>query len=557
MLGTVDVHSSLQEAILLHQSGQLKQASTIYQRVLDIEPENANALHLLGLVSHQSGQPEAAIILIKQALGIAPNQLNFLYNLANILRELGQFEEAVQVYRQFIRLQPDSAEAYNNLGISLHKLNQFQPAAQAYRDAIELNPVCAETYYNFGTLLQKQGELEKAVRLYQKAIEIDPEYAEVYNNFGTLLQKQGELEKAVRLYQKAIEIDSNFVLAYGNLGDILHRQGQIEQATQAYRRAIEIQPDYAKAHNHLGITLLLKGDFQLGWQEYEWRLKCENFPIEKRGFSQPVWDGSSLHGKAIFLYAEQGFGDTIQFIRYVYILAQYQVDIIFECQFELLTLFESIEVITQLIVEGDPLPDFDFHAPLLSLPRIFRTDLESIPSKIPYLCPKLASFICLSPNDKLRIGIAWAGNPKNSNDDTRLVDLQQFSVLFEIEACQFYGLQVGDRRNDIAKYNYSDAIIDLGADFSDFSDTASAIAEMDLVISVDTSTAHLTGALGKMGWILLPWIPDWRWLLDRKDTPWYPTMRLFRQTSLGDWTSTFQQVYHALKKHVLSKSSMT
>ena len=522
MMPDTTVRSDLQSAIALHQSGRLKEAATIYKQVLDTDPANGDALHLLGLVSHQSGQSTTAIALIKRALKISPDHPDFLRNLANILRESGKFEEAIQVCRRIIELHSGSAEVYNNLGISLYKLNL----------------------------------LEEAVTAYHEALAINPHYAEVYNNLGHMLHKQRKLDGAFQLYQKAVSLKSDFVIAHRNLGDVLCQQGQIEQAIQSYSKVIEIQPDNAEAHNHLGMILLLKGDFRRGWKEYEWRLKCNDFPVGKRSFAQPVWDGSSLNGKTIFLYAEQGFGDAIQFIRYVYELAQYKVNIIVECQSELLTLFGNIGIITQLIVEGDILPDFDVHASLLSLPGILGTDLESIPSRVPYLSAKSVLSFNSNPNPNLRVGVVWAGNRKHPNNDIRSIDLQQFSILFDVSACRFYSLQVGDRRNDIVKYNYSIPIIDLGVNFSDFSDTASAITELDLVISVDTSVAHLAGALGKDVWVLLAWIPDWRWLLEKEDTPWYPTMRLFRQTSNGDWESTFQRVQLALNQYVLNNHNI-
>ena len=556
MMPDTTVRSDLQSAIALHQSGRLKEAATIYKQVLDTDPANGDALHLLGLVSHQSGQSTTAIALIKRALEVSPDHPDFSHNLANILRESGQFKEAIQVYRRIIELHSGSAEVYNNLGISLYKLNLLEEAVTAYHETLAINPHYAEAYYNLGMLLQKQGKLEEAVTAYHEALAINPHYAEVYNNLGHMLHKQRKLDGAFQLYQKAVSLKPDFLIAHRNLGDVLSQQGKIKQAIQSYDKAIEIQPNNAKAHHHLGMLLLLQGDFQRGWKEYEWRLKCNDFPVEKRSFSQPVWDGSPLNGKTIFLYAEQGFGDTIQFIRYVYELTRYKVDIIVECQSELLSLFRNIGVITQLIVQGDALPDFDVHAPLLSLPRILGTDLESIPSKVPYLSAKPVSVFRSDPNSKLKVGIVWAGNSWHPNDDTRSVDLQQFTILFKVSACQFYSLQVGDRRNDIFNCNYSVPVIDLGANFSDFFDTASAIIELDLVISVDTSVAHLAGALGKNVWVLLSWIPDWRWLLEKEDTLWYPTMRLFRQTRNGDWESAFQRVQLALKQYVLKSRDL-
>ena len=397
-----------------------------------------------------------------------------------------------------------------------------------------------------GDILQKQGKYDKAIEAYQRAIQIQPNYAAAYNNLGIAWQKQGKLEQAVQIYHKTLIIRPNYPQAYNNLANTLKEQGKLQGAVQAYHKAIEINPSYIDAHKNLGIVLLLQGDFQRGWQEYEWRLKSEDLCVANR--AQTRWDGSSLRGKTILLYAEQGFGDTIQFIRYVHLLVEYDTEIIVECQPELLQLFKNIVAIKKIIVVGESSPKFDVNASLLSLPGILGTDLNSIPVKTPYLYTKSGSHTNLETCSEYKVGIVWAGNLKHPNNNNRSVELQQFSVLFDVEACQFFSLQVGNRRDDIIRYYYSNTIIDLGGDFSNFSDTAAAILELDLVISVDTAVAHLAGALGKPIWVLLPFMPDWRWLLERENTPWYPTMRLFRQTDTRDWAEALQKVRSELEK---------
>ena len=385
MPDTVDVCSGLQEAVLLHQSGQLKQAATIYQQVLDIEPENANALHLLGLVSHQSGQSETAITLIEQALNISPNQLNYLHNLANILKESGQFEEAVKVYSQVIQLQSGSAETYNNLGISLYKLNQFQSAAQAYQTAIALNPEYAEAYNNFGNALQKQDKLEEAIQAYQTAIALNPEYAEAYGNYGLALRKQGKLDQSV----------------------------------QAYQTAIRISPDYAEAHNNLGLVLLLKGDYENGWKEYEWRLKCRAFEIHDRDFPQPYWKGSDIDGKVILIWGELCVGDQIMFASRLFRLQQKAERILVETQQRLVPLFRRSFPNICFFPTQDP-PDsrllggaIDHQAPIGNLAQRLLPNEESFPKSQSYLK------VCADKTEKLRnkyqklaigkllIGVSW------------------------------------------------------------------------------------------------------------------------------------------------------
>ena len=582
---SVDIETKVNQAIACHQSGQLQQAEQICQQILDIDPQNAEVFNLFGLIACQAEKYEIAVDLINHALDISPNQPLFLNNLGLALKEQGKIGEAIEVYSQALDIQPESVGIYNNLGVALYKQGKCDKAIEAYQRAIQIQPDFAEAYNNLGMVLKKKGELDAAVQVHHQALRIQPDFAEAHRNLGDILQKQGKYDKAVEAYQRAIQIQPNYAAAYNNLGIAWQKQGKLEQASQiyhktlvirpnypqaynnlantlkeqgklkeavqAYHKAIEINPDYIDAHKNLGIVLLLQGDFQRGWQEYEWRLKSEDLCVANR--AQTRWNGSSLSGKTILLYAEQGFGDTIQFIRYVHLLAEYNTEIIVECQSELVPLFKNIGAIKKTIVAGESSPKFDVNASLLSLPGILGTDLNSIPVKIPYLYAKSGSHTNLETCSEYKVGIVWAGNLKHPNDNNRSVELQQFSVLFDVEACQFFSLQVGSRRDDIIRYYYSNTIIDLGGDFSNFSDTAAAILELDLVISVDTAVAHLAGALGKPIWVLLPFMPDWRWLLERENTPWYPTMRLFRQTDTRNWAEVLQKVRFELEKTNIGK----
>ena len=509
---SIDIEAKVNQAVVCHRSGQLQQAEQICQQILDIDPQNAEVLNLFGLIACQAGKYEIAVDLINHALDISSNQPLFLNNLGFVLKEQGKIAEAIAAYSQALDMKPESVEIYNNLGVALYKQEKY----------------------------------DKAIEAYQKAIQIQPDYAAAYNNLGIAWQKQGKLEQAVQIYNKTLVIRPNYPQAYNNLANTLKEQGKLQEAVQVYRKAIEINSSYIDAHKNLGIALLLQGDFQGGWQEYEWRLKSDDLCFANRARTR--WDGSSLSGKTILLYAEQGFGDTIQFIRYVHLLVKYDTKILVECQPELLQLFGNIGAIQKTIAVGEPLPKFDVSASLLSLPGILGTDLISIPARIPYLYVKSQSSTDLEMSSEYKVGIVWAGNQKHPNDNNRSVELQQFSVLFDVEDCQFFSLQVGNRRDNIMQYSYSNNITDLGVNFSNFFDTAVAISELDLVISVDTAVAHLAGALGKPIWVLLPFMPDWRWLLEREDTPWYPTMRLFRQTNTRDWAEVLKKVRLALEK---------
>jgi len=546
---SVGIYNNL--GVALYKQGKCDKAIETYQRAIQIQPDFVEAYNNLGNLFESEGRYEEAIEVYSQALNMQPESIKIYNNLGVALYKQGKCDKAIEAYQRAIQIQPDFAEAYNNLGMVLKKKGELDAAVQVHHQALRIQPDFAEAHRNLGDILQKQGKYDKAVEAYQRAIQIQPNYAAAYNNLGIAWQKQGKLEQASQIYHKTLVIRPNYPQAYNNLANTLKEQGKLKEAVQAYHKAIEINPDYIDAHKNLGIALLLQGDFQRGWQEYEWRLKSEDLCVANR--AQTRWNGSSLSGKTILLYAEQGFGDTIQFIRYVHLLAEYNTEIIVECQSELVPLFKNIGAIKKTIVAGESSPKFDVNASLLSLPGILGTDLNSIPVKTPYLYAKSGSHTNLETCSEYKVGIVWAGNLKHPNDNNRSVELQQFSVLFDVEACQFFSLQVGSRRDDIIRYYYSNTIIDLGGDFSNFSDTAAAILELDLVISVDTAVAHLAGALGKPIWVLLPFMPDWRWLLERENTPWYPTMRLFRQTDTRNWAEVLQKVRFELEKTNIGK----
>jgi len=553
-----NIKLELQEAVLLHQSGQLKQAATIYQQVLDIEPEN-----LLGLVSHQSGQSETAITLIKQALNISPNQLNYLHNLANILKESGQFEEVVQVYRQVIQLQPGSAETYNNLGISLHKLNQFQSAAQAYYDAIELNSEYDQAYSNLAATLIKLKQLDKAIDACLKAIEISADNFTVYCNLGNIYKEQGKFEEAIKSYQQALSIQPNIAEVHSN---ILEKSRMPNEAISAYQKALDINPEHAEIRRNLSVPLLTLGSFKRGWKEYEWRWKCDRFVKKnKKDFPQPLWENSPLSGKSIAIWLEQGVGDCIMFASILGKLQQQAKQILVETEYRLLPIFQRSFPGIDFFLAQNPShlqlldSSIDFQSPIGSLAQWLLPNEESFPKYCHYLvaCPhrtqKLRHKLQQQAGGKLLIGISW----KSANKDIgelKSTSLIQWEDLLSQKDCFFINLQYGDVEEEIDAFTddtkisiYQDKEIDSLQSLDDF---ASQIAALDLIISTSNTTVHMAGALGRPVWTLLHYAPDWRWQLDRSDTPWYPSMTLYRQLSSGDWYSVFQQVQPNLKQFV-------
>ena len=395
----------------------------------------------------------------------------------------------------------------------------------------------------------REGNLDYAKYVYQHVLGIDPQNADALHLLGVSVYQSEQYDIAINLITQAIQIDSTKPLFFTNLGNAFQKQGKLEKSVQAYQKAIQIQPDYADAHFILAMLLLLQGQFVEGWEKYEWRWDS-SLQSQKRNFKRPLWDGTSLSGKSILIYAEQGFGDSIQFARYIDLFPD-TATIIVACQPELKSLLKSIDRIGTLVTKGEDIPNFDFHAPIVSLPHIFGTVLETIPAKIPYLYPdKNSDFEILSDDERdLKVGITWAGSPTHINDRNRSISLNDFKCLLDIEGCEFFSLQVGEHHRDIKQCGYSRIIKDLGKQFTNFHHTASVILQLDLVISVDTAVAHLAGALGKPVWTLLPFVPDWRWMLNRSDSPWYPSMTLFRQRKRGDWHSVFQEIRLTLTQY--------
>ncbi len=567
MMPDVIVKSDLQSAILLHQSGQLKQAAVVCKQVLKTDPENSDALHLLGLVFHQSGQLTIAVKLIKRALKVSPNQPDFLFSLADILRESGQFEEAVRVYKKVIEFKPASAEVYNSLGISLHKLNEFQFAIQAYYSAIKLDSTCGQTYSNLAMAFIKLKQFDKALDVCLKSIELSPDNVVSYCNLGSIYREQGKLEEAIQYYQYAISIQPNIPEIHSNLGQILEKSGKLNEAIAAYQKALDIDPEYAEIRRNLSVPCLMLGDFERGWEEYEWRWQCNDFIKEnEREFPQPMWDNTTLSGRSIVIWLEQGVGDCIMFASLLCQLQKQAEQVLVETESRLLPLFQrSFPEIDFLLVQNPPHPclldsSIDFQSPIASLGQWLLLSEESFPKYCRYLvaCPhktqKFRHRFQQEAGEKLLVGISWS-SLSSKDGMLKSTSLSQWKDLLSQKGCFFVNLQYGDIGAEINAFLsrtgiliYQDEEVDSLQSLDDF---ASQVAALDLVISIDNVTVHMAGALGKPVWVLLHYSPDWRWQLERSDTPWYPSMTLYRQPVLGGWDGVFQQVQPDLQKFVI------
>ena len=419
-----------------------------------------------------------------------------------------------------------------------------------------------KAHNNLGNVLRDQGCIDAAIEKYRIAIDLNPEYVGALNNLGNALRFKGLFKEAVHVLGQAININPASAASFCHLGNCFKAQLQLTAAAEHYQKAINLKPDLVEAHFNAAVVHLLSGRFKAGWNEYEWRLQRPEWN-EAWAFRNilPRWNGQPLAGRSILVIPEQGFGDTLQFIRYLPDLRACGGKVTLETQEELMDLFRNLsgpDCLAEHRRDGRPDREYDFYVPLLSLPKIFNTTLDTIPNKVPYLFADPAKINSWQPEFKgpaLKVGLVWAGRRTHSNNHNRSIQLVYFKDLAQIEGIQLYGLQKGritqQSTGPVANFN----IIHLGERFENFADTAGAIANLDLIISVDTAVVHLAGAMGKPVWLLLPFVPDWRWLLDRQDSPWYPTIRIFRQHRYGDWQTALQKVATCLQNLVAETAS--
>lgn len=549
---------SIDEAMKLamehHAAGRLHQAEQIYRSVLQQFPGHPDALHLLGVLAQQVGRLDVSIELISRAIAVNPRVGVYYSNLAEAYRKAGILDRAEDACRQAIRLQPDSPAAHLNLGVVLHARGQLQQAEAALRRAVQLQPNLAAALTALANVRLAQGDVEAAIDLGRRAVAADPTHAAAHNNLATALESKDLLQEAECEYRKAIELEPRCAEFFNNLGNTVRKLGDLPQAIRCWQHALELRPDYLDAQNNLGMAYLAVGDFARGWPLLESRFKRPPGSEYCRQYSGiPRWTGFDLLGKTILLYPEQGYGDVIQFARFIRPLADLGATVIFHCPAELVTLMKGVDGMGQVIGPDQPLPSFDTHQALLSVPWVLKTTLETLPAKVPYIRvdPTLLAVwrdrVKEYP-EKLKVGLAWAGRPTHADDKHRSMPLKFLQPLVEVSNVRFFSLQKGQASAQLAEVSLNFPVVDLQNELHDFADTAAAIANLDLVISVDTVIVHLAGALARPVWTLLPFAADYRWMLDREDSPWYPTMRLFRQSRPGDWPGVVARILNELRK---------
>jgi tetratricopeptide (TPR) repeat protein len=539
----------------LRKLGRAEEAIACLNQALAIKPDHADALIHRGNAAQHLKRPRDALASYEMALAIRPDDVDALINRGNALRDLKRPAEALASYEQALAINPRHAGALYNRGNALADLQRPAEALASFDQALAIMPDHAEALTNRAGALRSLGRPAEALAGYEEALAIKPDHADALYNRGNALTDLQRPAEALASFDQALAIRQDYAAALNNRAGVLRSLGRPAEALASLERALAIDPDNAETRYNQGCAQLLLGDFDHGWRDYEWRWKTPDQADWRRNFAQPLWLGeASLEGRTILLHAEQGFGDAIQFVRYVPLVAARAGRVILEVQPQLKSLLARIDGASLVIGRGETPPDFDCHCPLASLPLAFGTRLETIPPAVPYLSAaeeRAAKWQARLTGSGPRIGIAWAGNPGFRGDATRSIGLARLAPLLATPGVAFFGLQKDLRAGDRDFLQSQPALVHLGDAIEDFEDTAAIVSLLDLVISSDTSIVHLAGALSKPVWILLQCAADWRWLTDRADNPWYPTARLFRQPAVDDWESVVQQVGGELEMGVL------
>jgi tetratricopeptide (TPR) repeat protein len=546
----------LGHALQLHQNARFEEAAQLYQRILGINPRHPDCLHLLGMIAYQEGNLESAAEMMREAIAINAGGTTYYSNLGTVLQAQGKLEEAEILYRHSLTLKPDLAEVHVNLGNLLLARGNLDGSVACYERALTLKPTCAETYNNLGNALQKQGQIDAAIVCYERALVIKPDYAEVYYNLGSACRDQGKLDEAIICYREALIINPEYAEAYYNLGNVLREQGKVKDASEKYQSALMLRPNYEKARFAEALAQLLQGNFARGWHDFERRWQSTDHNTPKRAYQEPAWAGEKLSSGALLLWGEQGIGDEIMFAGLIPDVIRTGNHCVLDCDPRLKDLytrsFPTMSVVPGCGPDSHPELGIASQLPIGSLPGLFRTASSAFTATTsPYLIADRGArerYRARYSDGRRLVGLTWYSKSSKTGR-VRAVDLSLFAPLFTQPGIRWVSLQYGDPgmlENQAAAAG-APILVDRTVDqLSNLDIFAAQIMAMDLVVTIDNSTAHLAGALGARVWVLLPFAPDWRWLLDREDCLWYPTMRLFRQTEPGSWQPVLERVASSL-----------
>lgn len=583
-----NIKELLKKAYEAYSKSDLESSKNYYLEVLKLDEKNSEALGNLGVIFKALGDNKKAYDFYIKAINTNPKNSMTYNNLGNLLKDTKNYKAALKVYADGIKVNPKNYHAYNNIGMVFENLNDNNKAIQAYKDAVRVNPNFDKAVNNIGVVLYKQKKYKEAIEIFKIALNINPNYVELfanigacynklkmydeaienldksidlnpknagaYTNLGNVYNKLKDYKKAAKLHEKSIELDPKGANAYSNVGTSYKYLGQASKAIDSYKKAIELNPTFENAHFDLATILLAKGDLKEGFKEYEWRFRKDEMKghilNNKDIFSKPMFKGDEdVKGKTILLHSEQGFGDSIQFIRFLpQFKERFGCKIAVKCRDELKELFKCIDEIDILTHRSEPTPAFDYHLSIMSMPYILGiSSNKELITNTPYLfATKDKDLEVKEEKGKINIGICWSASTTSESYEERVLELEKFLPIINSDKINVYNLQLGEDKKQIEELGLTNKVIDLSDKLTDFSKTASLVKELDLVISSDTSVVHLCGALDVPTWVLVPKVPDFRWQNKGVNSAWYKSVKIFRQKSLGVWDNVFQSVYDKL-----------
>lgn len=554
------IQTTLREALAMARTalteGRLGEAEELFQQIHRAAPRNVEAAINYSIVLMELKRLPEALAMSDAAVAAGPGSSSAYHVRACILTKLGRHDDAVANFRRALEIRPTFAEAWRNLANGLVRQNKLDEAVQAVCRSLDFEGGHTGPIIDLGDPAQRRELSGRAETVLRAVVAARPDSYGPLANLGSVVCSSGNHDEAIELFRKACVLRPDLADAHANLGDALSRRGLREEAINALDKALELDPSHALAHFLRSLVLLRLGRLDEGWKDYLWRWKWRYFRAMHAGvrFETPVWDGSPLAGKRILLGGEQGFGDFIQFIRYVPMVVQRGGRVVLQERAPLTRLLARVEGVHEVVPGGEHPADIEAHCPIMNLPALFGITLDTVPANVPYLSPYPEDAAVwrqrLEGERRLKVALVWAGNPHHSADAQRSMDVTLLNPLLRNEEAAFYSIQVG-RNGDLDRLGDDRMrVTDLAPHLKDFAETAAAIEQMDLVIGVDTAVIHLTGALAKLAWLMLPVNAEWRWMDDRDDSPWYPTMRIFRQTAKGDWEGVIARLGEALRQRV-------
>ncbi len=533
--------------IAYKRAGRLKEAKDVFEKGVTANPKYSYFYSNLASIAREEKDKKSVAVYLQKAVIAEPNNIKNYIALLEALKELNELNAALAVANEGVKKFPNSYDVHLAQGNFFVSLKAYEKAIEPYLKAIAIDGTKTQAYNNIGVAYKECGENEKALENYNSVLSINPNDPAVHNNIGNLLRNMGETEKAIERLEKSIEINPNYADAYSNIGAIYKEQKKYPRALEFYEKALKIEPEHTNANFDISLIDLSENRYEDGWKRYEYRLKMPELIAKTYKYKTPIWNGEPLEGKTIILQNEQGFGDNIMFLRYAANFKALGAKVLVRTRNDLVELFGSMKDIERVYSEDDDIPPHDYYLPLLSSPYRFATTLETIPQNMPYLFANGKAEIARE-GKALNIGIVWSSSKTKQDFKNKYVGLAAFKPLFDVKNTKWHSLQVGEDTSEIAALGLTNTIKEHTDMLSDFANTAKMIEALDFVITMDTAVAHLCGAMGKEAWVILPRPADWRWMQEGDSTPWYKSLKLFRQTKKGDWSAPIAEIKKELTK---------